>query len=213
MSISTSAVPARTDVSAAGPDRPAASAASVRRTGWFVAAGGAIWAATMYAVNPQTTDPSGITLIDLGSLPFQFSLFALVTAQLRTGATGITRVARGMLRVEYVLLALATLWTILHGAVPAFRDDLWLSVLDAFWPLSMVGMFVIGVKIAVAGRWRGPARVWPLVAESWAVVTVPSFAILGMGVGQYIGATHAALGYGCLGLILALRPHLTGARD
>ena len=53
-----------------------------------------------------------------------------------------------MLRVEYGLLFLATLWTVLHGLFPSFRDDAWLAVLDLFWPLSMLGMFIIGVKIA-----------------------------------------------------------------
>jgi len=71
-----------------------------------------------------------------------------------------------MLRTEYVLLTLATLWSVLHGAVPAFRDDLWLQIMDLFWPLSMLGMFVIGVKIVFAGRWKGLARVWPSVASS-----------------------------------------------
>ena len=95
----------------------------------------------------------------------------------------------------------------------AFRDDAWLMVLDAFWPLSMLGMFIIGVKIAFAGRWTGLARVWPAVAESWAVVTVPSMVILGAGAAQVVGAGHLLVGYVTLGLIIALRPHLTGARD
>ena len=117
---------------------------------------------------------------------------------------------RGMLRVEFGLLALATLWTVLHGLVPAFRDDTWLAVLDAFWPLSMLGMFIISVKIAVTGRWRGVLRFWPLVAESWAVVTVPVFGALGPVAGQYVGGAHLLVGYTVLGLILAKRPELTG---
>ena len=163
--------------------------------------------------DPQGTDNFSILVTDVGALPFQFSLFALVTTQLRTAATGVTRLARAMLRTEYVLLALATLWTILHAAVPAFRDDLWLAILDVFWPLSMLGMFVIGVKIAFAGRWRGKAGVWPLVAESWAVVSVPSFVIFGSEIARFVGAGHLLIGYVALGLILTLRPHLTGARD
>jgi hypothetical protein len=117
-----------------------------------------------------------------------------------------------MLRTEYVLLSLATLWTVLHAALPWARDDAWLAVLDLFWPLSMLGMFIIGVKIAFAGRWRGAARSWPLVAESWAVVSVPAFGIFGAAVGQYVGASHLLIGYVTLGLIIAARPHLTGAR-
>ncbi|MGA5302402.1 hypothetical protein ACPCHT_20915 [Nucisporomicrobium flavum] len=211
MSITTTPAPARTD--AAAPAPAAATAGQARRTGFAVAGGALVWAATMAAFNPQATDNLSITVTDLGALPFQASLFALVTLQLRTAATGTSRVARGMLRVEYALLTLATLWTVAHGFVPAFRDDAWLAVLDAFWPLSMLGMFIIGVKIAFAGRWSGLARVWPLVAESWAVVTVPAMGILGATAGRFVGTGHLLIGYVALGLILALRPHLTGARD
>ena len=28
-------------------------------------------------------------------------------------------------------------------------------MLDMFWPLSMMGMFFIGIRIAIAGRWHG----------------------------------------------------------
>ena len=167
----------------------------------------------MALYSPQDTGTLAQTVNDMGALPFQASLFALVTLQLRTAATGTSRVARGMLRTEYVLLALATLWTVLHGFFPSVRDDAWMLVLDAFWPLSMLGMFVIGVKIAFTGRWTGLARVWPLVAESWAVVTVPAMGVFGAGVGQAVGVGHLLVGYTTLGVIIALRPQLTGARD
>ena len=209
MTITSTAAPARTDVAGTA---SAPSATMVRRAGLAVAAGATIWSAAVFAVGSNPSDSLGITISDLGALPFQLGLFALVTAQLRTGATGAGRFARGLLRVEYVLLALATLWTVLHGAVPAFRDDLWLAVLDAFWPLSMLGMFIIGVKIAVAGRWRGVARVWPSVAESWAIVTVPAFVLVGEPVSNWVGGGHLLIGYAFLGLILARRPELTGAR-
>ncbi|MEU8661965.1 hypothetical protein [Actinoplanes philippinensis] len=209
MTIHTTAAPARSD------ERDAAKITTrvVRRTGWALAGAAALWSATYFAFDPQSTDPDVVTLVDLGGLPVQLALIALVTVQLRTGATGVTRVARAMLRVEYALLGLATLWTVLHGLVPAFRDDLWLGVLDAFWPLSMIGMFVIGVKIAVAGRWRGAARWWPLGAESWVFVTLPAMGIFGATAGRFVGATHLLAGYTALGVLLALRPQLTGARD
>jgi len=206
MPITTTPAPARTDESAG---RTPASTSTARRTGMFLAAGSVIWSAAMFVANPQSTDGTDILINDIGGLGFQASLFALITLQLRTGATGTTRFARGLLRTEYVLLSLATLWTVLHAAFPAARDDLWLAVLDVFWPLSMLGMFIIGVKIAFAGRWKGVARFWPLVAESWAVVTVPAFGILGATAGQYVGAAHLLAGYLVLGLILARRPHLT----
>ncbi|MEV6301497.1 hypothetical protein AB0M02_18955 [Actinoplanes sp. NPDC051861] len=209
MTISTTPAPARTDDTAA----PRISTRAVRRTGWAVAAGATLWSATYYAFSPQTTDSAETTVIDLGAVPAQLALLALVMVQLRTGATGVTRLARGMLRTELVLLSLATTWSVLHGLFPAFRDDLWLAILDVFWPLSMLGMFVIGVKIAFAGRWQGPARWYPLIAESWVFVTLPAMGIFGATAGRFVGATHLLVGYAALGLLLALRPHLTGARD
>jgi hypothetical protein len=170
-----------------------------------------VWAAAIFTVTPTPESSLGTTISDLGALPFQASLFALVTLQLRTRATGLGRAAVAMLRVEYVLLALASTWTVLHGLVPSFRDDLWLAVLDVFWPLSMLGMAVIGVKVALAGRWRGPVRIWPLVAESWGPVTVPAFVLSG-GALWWVGGVHLLVGYLVLGVLLALRPDLTGAR-
>ena len=72
-------------------------------------------------------------------------------------------------------------------------------------------MFVIAVKIAFAGRWRWLARGWPLVAESWAVVSVPSVVIGGDTLGQYVGASPLIVGYVTLGLLIMARPRLVGA--
>lgn len=214
--VTVSAAPARTDATAPSHAEqvPSVSITTARRTGVAVLAGSLVWAVGFFTVgaNPGTT--LGTTISDLSALPFQIGLFTLVALQLRTRATGTSRAAVGMLKGERVLLTLATAWTVLHGAVPAFRDDAWLAVLDLFWPLSMLGMAIIGVKIAVAGRWRGAVRAWPAVAESWAVVNVPVFGALGPGrAADLVSGSHVLLGYCTLGLLLLLRPELTGARD
>jgi hypothetical protein len=77
----------------------------------------------------------------------------------------------------------------------------WLAVIDPFWPLSMLGMFVIGARIAIAGRWRGALHWWPLIAETWAMVTVPTRAILGVTAARWVGGTHLLIGYCVLGLL------------
>jgi hypothetical protein len=76
----------------------------------------------------------------------------------------------------------------------------------------MLGMAAIGVRIAIAARWTGVARFWPMVAESWAPVTVPT-AFLLPALAQYVGAAHLLIGYVALGVVLARRPELTGATD
>jgi len=209
MTVTTHPAPARSDES-----DPAVtiSTTGVRRLGIALTAGALAWSGAMFAfgTNPQESGRMAVT--DLTGLAFQLGVFALLTAQLKTRATGTSRAAVVLLKVEYVLLALASVWSLIHGAVPALRDAPWLAVLDLFWPLSMLGMFVIGVKIAFAGRWRGAARVWPLVAETWAVVTVPCFILLGESVSDIVGPTHLVIGYAALGAILAARPQLTGAR-
>jgi hypothetical protein len=190
----------------------------VRRLGMAVSGGALVWAAGVAAVGSSPTTGRDISIGDLSALPFQLGLFALLRVQWRTRATGTSRAAVAMLQVEHVLLALATLWTLLHGlayaASSAWRDDAWLTALDAFWPLSMLGMAVIGARVAFAGRWRGAARFWDLAAQSWAVVVVPTFLLIGPGrVSDLLGVGHLVMGYGGLGLLLALRPQLTGAHD
>ena len=106
---------------------------------------------------------------------------------------------------------MATVSSLMWALTPGLYDTAIFLVIDIFWPLSMLGMAAIGVRIAIAGRWRGAARFWPMVAESWAPVTVPT-AFLLPALAQYVGAAHLLVGYVALGIILATRPELTGAR-
>ena len=213
MNVTTTRPPARTDAvtTADAPEVP--STTSVRNHALLLVAGAATWSASsfVYGYNPDTE--LGLKITDLAGLAFQVGAMALVGLQLKTRATGVSRKAAAMLKVERVLLALAMVWSLAHALLPSQREAAWMLTLDLFWPLSMLGMFVIGVKIAFAGRWTGPARFWPLVAESWAVVTIPAMGIFGATAGDYVGATRLVVGYTTLGLIIAARPHLVGARD
>jgi|SRR5690349_1299814 len=219
MSDTLSTTPARARTDAAGTDRTTASPRGisqrqVRRLGFALTAGTLAWATSIFAVGTNATTDAAQRFGDLTGLMFQLGVFALLTIQLRTSATGVSRKARAMIRVEFVLLFLASVWSLLHGVLPAANKDMGLVMaLDAFWPLSMLGMFVIAVKLAFAGRWKGALRFWPLVAESWAVVTVPSFLIFGDGLSRWVGGIHLLVGYATLGILLARRPELTGAAE
>nr|WP_062336734.1 hypothetical protein [Herbidospora sakaeratensis] len=187
---------------------PTATDTTTRNLALGLSTGALVWAASSFFYGFQPTTDLGWMLTDLGGLVFQFGLMCLLALMIRTQATGTSKVARAMLQVERVLLVPAMVWSLLHALLPAQRDADWLAVLDLFWPLSMLGMFVIGIKVTFAGRWRGLARVWPVVAESWAVVTIPAMGILGPEVGNVVGATHLLVGYATLGLIIAFRPEL-----
>ncbi|MEU6408876.1 hypothetical protein [Microbispora sp. NPDC046933] len=202
---------ARTDVRAGAPVPPETGPAPitvgrVRRLGLGLAAGTLIWAVTIFLFDPSADGTAG-RIGDLGGLAFQIGLFGLLTVQSRTGATGTSRTSVIMLRTEAVLLALASVWSLLHAILPeAAGDGVLLGVLDLFWPLSMLGMFVISVKLLLARRWRGLLRWWPLVAESWGVVTVPAYALVGDAASRWVGGGHLLVGYTVLGLLLARRP-------
>ncbi|PWW23654.1 hypothetical protein JD79_02829 [Geodermatophilus normandii] len=216
MSLSTTPAPARTDAAGlrpAGPaPRPVASTRSVRRAGIAVATGSAAWAAATLAFGIDPVIGWQDLVYELTALLFQFGLVALVSVQLTTGAIGTGRLARTLLHVEHVLLGLAIVSTGTSAFLPQYEEEAWYLALDAFWPLSMVGMFLIGIRIAIAGRWTGAARWWPLGAESWAPINIPVAQIAPAAV-PYTAAGHLLVGYVALGIVLATRPHLTGARD
>ncbi|MGY1815157.1 hypothetical protein [Blastococcus sp. SYSU D00820] len=210
MSLTTTPVPARTDAPSAPPAVPPAGprTGAVRAAGVATAVGSAAWAGCIMAFGLGDVDGVRLTIYHASTLLFQVGLVALVAVQLRTRATGTGRLARGFLHAEHVLLGLAMLSTVQTIAVPAWDEHPVALALDAFWPVSMLGMFAIGIRIAIAGRWRGAARFWPLGAESWAPVCVPTAALL-PAIAPAVAAGHLLAGYACLGLVLALRPDLT----
>ena len=138
----------------------------------------------------------------LSSFAFQVGLALLLAIQVRTRATGTGRVARAFLVVEHLLLAGAMVSSLNDAFFPGAHGSLYWHLFDACWPLSMLGMFGIGIRIAIAGRWKGAARVWPLVAESWAPVVIPVSGLV-PAAAAYVGGAHLLIGYAALGLILA----------
>jgi hypothetical protein len=201
---------ARRDVGATSSPTAGGRRTRTRRAGCALTVGALAWSVTT-VVFPWHESSLNFRITDLTGLAFQLGVLALLTVMMRTQAIGTSRKARIGLRVEVVLLSLASTWSLLHAIVPDTVDSTPLAALDVFWPLSMLGMFVIGVKLAIAGRWRGALRWWPLAAESWAVVTVPAIGILGQSAGDWVGAGHLLVGYCVVGLLLALRPELTEA--
>jgi hypothetical protein len=200
---------ARTDVADPGSGLGAPlDHARIKRLGLGLTAGTLTWAACIFAFE-SVSEGAAERINDLTGLAFQLGLFCLLTVQYRTRATGLSRPAVAMLKVEAVILGVASIWSLLHGILPEnLQDAGWLLVLDICWPLSMIGMMVIGIKLAISGRWRGLLRWWPLVAESWVFVTMPAVIIFGDAAARWVGGGHLLIGYATLGVLLALRPDL-----
>jgi hypothetical protein len=152
------------------------------------------------------TDPSGSfeeALSSLTSGTFQLGLLGLLSVLFATNALGTGRIARSAIRLEVGVLILAIGSTIVDGIGVSDLDQVGWILLDLCWPLSMLGMFLIGIRVAVAGRWHGKARFWPLVAESWGPIVVPTFGIFGGTVAGVVSFVHLCVGYGVLGQIVA----------
>jgi hypothetical protein len=203
MTLEQTPAPARSDVrrpataGAPSPTRPFV------KQGMVLTAGAVSWAIFTLSYG---TEPHGATEEAFSSLTsgfFQLGLLCLLTVLWRTQALGEGRLARFFLRLEAVLIAFAIGSTTVDGIGVSDLDKAGWVLLDMTWPLSMLGMFAIGVRIAIAGRWHGASRFWPLVAESWAVVVVPTFGIFGSDAAGYVSFVHLCVGYGVLGQLVA----------
>ncbi len=202
MTVSHSPAPARSDL-AVTPVPRVTEVRPYRRHGRMLSIGALAWAAAILAVGQDPHGSLGLAAFGIGSGLFQVGVLFLLRVLWRTRALGPGRIARTVILVETLVLGAAMCSTFVDAiAVSDLTQTGWL-VLDLSWPLSMLGMFLIGVRIAVAGRWRGLSRYWPMVAESWAVVTVPTLILLGPLAGQLVGALHLVVGYAVLGVLVA----------
>ncbi len=194
--------PARSDLPGSGAS--ATTPRPYRLHGSVLTAGALAWAAAIAAFGPDPLkEPLPLLLFGVGSGFFQVGLLLLLRVLDRTHALGAGRFARSVIRLETGFVALAIASTAVDAiGVSDLTQPAWL-VLDLFWPLSMLGMFLIGIRIAIAGRWRGLSRFWPMVAESWAVVTIPVMGALGADAARVVGSLHLLIGYAVLGQLVA----------
>jgi hypothetical protein len=134
---------------------------------------------------------------------FQIGLIALLAVMRATDATGTTRFGRFVLNAEVVAVALAMAWTI-PFLFDANRPNTGiLVVLDAFWPLSMVGLVVVGIVVARAGRWPSPARYLPLAASLLIPVDIALMAAgLGLEAQNVVRSAYLTLAYAALGVAI-----------
>ena len=203
MSVHHTPAPARSDVR-----RPASAGAPTParpffKRGMLLTVGAVAWGTDSLIFG---TDPSGSLEEALSSITggtFQLGLLGLLSVLYATKALGEGGLARFFIRLEVVLVLLAIGSTIADGIGVSDFDKLGWVLLDTCWPLSMLGMFFIGIRVAIAGRWTGKDRYWPLIAESWGPIVVPTFGIFGSSGAGVVAFVHLSVGYGVLGQLVA----------
>ncbi len=211
MTISQQPAPARSDLTLTAPapapaDGTADSRHPFRRQGYLLTAGAVTWAAAMVLFDLDPSSRTGVIGYAFGSGFFQVGVLALLWVLWQTNALGNGRIAKAALIVETVLLTFAIGSTAADGfGISDLSQPGW-ALLDACWPFSMFGMFLIGIRIAIAGKWQGVRRFWPLVAESWAVVTIPTLIVFGPAIAQVVAPLHLLVGYATLGVLVATKP-------
>lgn len=212
MALTQTPAPARSDVRTgrSADDTPSTGRPYVRH-GAMLTIGALAWASMIALFGFENEAPGGQYGHNAGALLFQLGVLALVRVLWRTSAIGDGRLARFVLRAETVVLSVAVVSTLSDFFGITNLDNPVSLAIDMFWPLSMLGMYLIGIRIAVAGRWKGLSRFYPMVAESWAVVTVPTLGIFGPGVARWVGAAHLLIGYALLGRIVARKTGLGDA--
>lgn len=177
---------------------------SVRACGAAVMVGAITWAVTWLVAGPPEEGVNQSVEI-WGSFAYQLGLVALLAAMRATDATGPSRWGRAVVTGEAVLVALAIAWTLPHLADPNYmskHDSVLLVVLDAAWPLSMLGLVAVGVAVARAGRWTGALRWLPLAASLLLPVDVVAMVLLGPELEIVVRAAWMAVTYGLLGGLL-----------
>jgi hypothetical protein len=202
MTVSHTPAPARSDVlvTRVAQHRPAR---PYLRHGRMLSVGAVAWALSMAVFGGNPQGDVAATVVSIGSGVFQVGLLLFLRALWSSRALGEGGVARAVLRLQAGLVGLAMCSTLADAVhVSDLAQPGW-ALLDACWPLSMLGMFLIGVRIAIAGRWRGVTRFWPLVAESWVVVVVPTMLVLGETAANIVAPLHLLVGYTFLGLLVA----------
>ena len=175
---------------------------TARFCGGAIALGAVTWAATRLVIGVPVEGVNNPVEI-WGSFAFQIGLVAFLAVAWATRATGTGRGGRAVLGIELVLLTMAIGWTIPHlWQANRPHDELWIQVLDAGWPFSMLGLIAVGVAIARAGRWPGAARWLPLAASLLLVLDI-ALVWLPLENSHVITFVYLAVSYTLLGVAVS----------
>jgi hypothetical protein len=180
-------------------------ASTIRMCGIAVALGAIIWSVSWLQAGVLPVGPDGQPINDqveiwAGGI-YLLGLLALLLAMRATFATGSGRLGRWALKTEIGFVILAIAWNIPYAFDANRQPSLVLMVLDAFWPLAMLGKIVIGVLVIRARCWPAPVRYLPLAASMlFPIYIATSLAGLSEWTQIIVRATYFAVAHTLLGL-------------
>lgn len=174
----------------------------IERCGAGVIAGAVLWGTGMLVAGPLEDDELHRAEL-AGSLAWQLGILSLVAVLHSTRATGSGALGRALLSVQTVLILLAGVWTVAHLVDPDRAAEGLLVALDLCWPLGMLWLLIVAIRVAVVHRWTGRARWAPLVAKAWVLVAIASLALLPDWPAIVANAVAMAALYGYLGWVVA----------
>jgi hypothetical protein len=120
----------------------------------------------------------------------------------RLKATGKSMFGKAILWIMLGALLLAALSNVYKIIEPGTTSPLFF-MLDAFWPLSNLAMFVVGITVAVARQLRGWRRFIPLFAGLWFPVLVVCMNLFGRaGITGTIAGVYSAVAWSLLAFMV-----------
>lgn len=176
---------------------------AIRLGGIALTVGSVTWAVARILAPP--VDGIAPTAEILGGFAYQLGLAGYLTAAWLTGALGNSRGARISFRVEAALLVLASLWSVVYAIDPGTQQHWPMIVLDPTWPLSMLGLIVVGFYIFRARIWSALARQLALIASLWLPLEIFASVIGGDSAGVALVLTWLVVVWGGLGVIISTR--------
>lgn len=120
----------------------------------------------------------------LSGLFFMLPWMGCLVGLLRLRATGDTAFGRNIILANLATLTLANAWN-LYNAVQPWANTPLFFFLDAFWPISMLAMLLVGITAVGAGTLPGWRRYVPLAVGLW----LPFTALVGTLAGLLIPAS------------------------
>lgn len=153
-----------------------------------------------FAANGFTQDGSS-PLSGAFGLLFTFGWFGNVLGLGSLGATGRRLPGKLLPGVELGGIVLAMLFQLFTIFAPHSQSPLY-TITDIAWPLSMLGMLIIGIVVAIRGGLRGAARFLSIVCFLWLPLGIVLMNAVSVPVGQIYGGLHIMLGWALLGLAI-----------